>query len=225
MVNTGGSYNTKYWYKSLIPMKENLFVFTKEQHSLIFGSLLGDGTMRMGKGSKNANFKVEQGLDQKEYVFWKYHILKNFVITKPNVSYRYKVDGTRYAKSWWFRTIRHPLLTRIYKLFYLGDGYRTGRKIIPKQLKNNLDPMAVAIWIMDDGSYNKECIDISTYSFSIDEVEYLIETMRKKFSVYMKYYKDRDKGYRMYASKTETEKIVGIIKPYIISSMRYKIGL
>ena len=57
MVNTVGSYENKYWQKK--------WAFTKNlpinslQYSLIIGSLLGDGTMRIGKGAVNANFKVE----------------------------------------------------------------------------------------------------------------------------------------------------------------------
>ena len=98
------------------------------QRSFIIGSLLGDGTMRMGKGAINANFKVEQGVVQKDYVFWKYEILKSLVFTEPKISYRYNPEKEIYPKSWWFRTIRHPLLTQIYDTFYIRDGYKTGRK-------------------------------------------------------------------------------------------------
>ncbi len=67
MVNTVGSYKTKYWYKSWIPIKENISL-NPFQYSLIVGSLLGDGTMRVGKGAVNANFKTEQGIKQRDYV-------------------------------------------------------------------------------------------------------------------------------------------------------------
>ena len=117
MVNTVGSYTTKYWHKKLIPVKEKMFL-TQEQRSILIGSLLGDGTMRLGEGAKNANFKIEQGLAQKEYTQFKYSILKDLVLTKPKISYRYDENRNRYAKSWWFRTVRHPLLTEIYKRFY-----------------------------------------------------------------------------------------------------------
>ncbi len=43
---------------------------TKNQISVLIGSILGDGTLRIGKNALNANFKVEQGLKQKEYVFY-----------------------------------------------------------------------------------------------------------------------------------------------------------
>jgi len=65
MVNTVGSCENKHWHKKWIPIKKSLLL-TKMQKDLIIGSLLGDGTMRLGKGAQNVNFKVEHGLAQKE---------------------------------------------------------------------------------------------------------------------------------------------------------------
>ncbi|MEK7515930.1 MAG: hypothetical protein AAB555_03355 [Patescibacteria group bacterium] len=88
MVNTVGSLETKYWQREWIELKKSL-ALTLDQRSLLIGSLLGDGTMRLGEGARNANYKVEQGLVQKSYVFWKYELLKPFVTTEPKLSYRY----------------------------------------------------------------------------------------------------------------------------------------
>jgi len=93
MANTVGSCENKYWQKKWIPIKKSLRLSPK-QRQLIIGSLLGDGTMRLGKGARNVSFKIEQGLAQKEYVEWKYQILKQFVFTKPQISYRYTKHGT-----------------------------------------------------------------------------------------------------------------------------------
>lgn len=192
---------------------------TQNQLSLIFGSLLGDSTMRIGQGSINANLKIEHGLKQKDLVFCKYEILKPWVFTEPKLSYRYNEDGSKYQKSWWFRTVRHSKLTEIQKLFY-----PEGIKIVPKNINNFLNKSALAWWIMDDGSYSQSKIDISTYSFRLSEIEKLMKVIRDKFSIIANYYRDRDKGYRMYFNVTETKKLVKVIEPYIIDSMRYKIG-
>lgn len=223
MVNTVGSYENKHWQKKWPHLRSEI-LFTPNQKSLIVGSLLGDATMRLGKGAVNANFKIEQGLVQKVYVQWKYEILKNLVLTEPKLSYRYDEHGNQYEKSWWFRTIRHPKLTEIYFTFYKTKGYRCGKKIVPDSIIRLLDPMAVAIWIMDDGSYSKKKIDISTYSFSLREIHLLQLTILKKFKIVMNFYKDRDKGYRMYCNTEETKKLIEVVYPYIIDSMKYKIG-
>lgn len=218
-----GSCENINWQKKWRKIKRKT-VLTKKQKSLIVGSLLGDGTMRVGRNAINANFKVEHGLAQKEYVLWKYRILKPLVFTKTKLSYRYRSNGKKYPKSWWFRTIRHPLLTKIYQEFYKSEGYKNGKKLIPLDLKTILNPLSLSVWIMDDGCFSRGKIDISTYSFSISDIEKLQEVFQKKFGIEINYYRDRDKGYRMYCKKTETKKLVKIIQPYIIPSMKYKIG-
>ncbi len=224
MGNTVGSCETKFWHKKWVPIKKSLSL-TSHQREVIIGSLLGDGTMRIGKGCRNANFKVEHGLEQKKLVEWKYQQLKSLVFTEPRLSYRYKEEGEKYPKSWWFRTIRHPQITEIYKQFYTGEVYRTGRKTVPKLVNKWLTPLALAIWIMDDGNYSQKSINISTYSFSLDEIESLQKIIARKFGLRSKFYRDRDKGYRMTFNRLESAKIIHIIRPYIIPSMMYKICL
>ncbi len=227
MVNTVGSYENKHWTRewSVFKNEVDVSVLTPIQQSILIGSMLGDGTMRIGKRAIHANFKVDHGLKQKEYVFWKYEILKNFVTTPPKLSYRTRANGEKYEKSWWFRTIRHPLLTDLYYEYYTTEGYRCGTKVVPISLYNSIDPTAIAVWIMDDGSYNQRKLDISTYSFSLLEVEFLCAILRKRFNILMSYYKDRDKGYRMYTNISETKSLVDLIKPYIIPTMMYKTGI
>lgn len=223
MVNPVGSYENKYWQKKWAYTKS--LPIDSLQYSLIIGSLLGDGTMRVGKGAANANFKVEQGLQQKEFTFWKYEILNSLVLTEPKVSMRYDENRLPYEKSWWFRTVRHPFLTEIYNRFYVTDGYRAGKKIVPLDIQKDLNSFALAVWIMDDGSYSDGKIDISTYAFSIEEIILLQKVIQDNFDCTAKYYKDRDKGYRMYWNKTESAKIIKAIYPHIIPSMMYKIGI
>jgi hypothetical protein len=221
MVNTVGSCKT-YWQRNWVNIKQNL-ILSEKQRKVIIGSLLGDGTMNIGKKGKNANFKVEQGLAQKEYTEWKYEILKPWVSTEPKISFRYHENGEKYAKSWWFRTVRHPILTKLHNEFYVT---RTAgrKKILPNNLSKEIDPLVLAVWIMDDGCFTNNRIDISTYSFSLLEIQSLQEIFRDIFELKALFYKDRDKGFRLYFNQAETKKLIPIISPYIISSMRYKIG-
>ncbi len=224
MVNTVGSLETKYWQSAWIDLKQSL-TLTPDQRALLTGSLLGDGTMRRGEGARNANYKVEHGLAQKSYVFWKYEWLKPFVPKEPALSYRYDPVKGKYPKSWWFRTMRHPLLTEIYNLFYVGDGYRTGKKIVPQTIGDELSPLALAAWILDDGSYSRGVMEISTYSFTIPDIERLQEALRSRYGIESRYHRDRDKGYRMYCNQSQTRLLIEAIAPYVIPSMAYKIGI
>src|SRR2546430_8361313 len=55
---------------------------SKEQRSLIIGSLLGDGAMRC---KTNALIEFNHGLDQRAYVDWKYSRLASLVGTPPKL--------------------------------------------------------------------------------------------------------------------------------------------
>lgn len=218
MDNTVGSYVNKHWQKKWLPLKQSL-VLTKEQKSVLIGSLLGDGTLRKGAGAINVNFKVEHGLRQKEYVLWKYKIFKSWVTTGPKISYRYRENGDKYEKSWWFRTVRHPILTEFWKRFYVD-----GRKVVPLDIERDLNPAALAVWVMDDGSYARSKIDISTYAFTLSEIIILKKALEKNFGVNAKYFQDRDKGYRMYFNVPDSKILAMAIEPYVIPSLAYKIN-
>jgi hypothetical protein len=209
---------SKHETKAWALKKLNLYL-TEDQIALIVGSLPGDATMRIGHDSINANFKIEHGLEQKALVFAKYEILKPWVFTQPKISYRYYSNGEKYQKSWWFRTVRHPKLTEFQNIFYPNR-----KKIVPRNILNLLNESALAWWIMDDGSYNQSKIDISTYSFSLTEIQRLLKVFKDKFNIQGNYYRDRDKGYRIYFNVLETKKLIPLIEPYVVASMRYKIG-
>lgn len=215
--NTEGSPGICMQTRELLEYKKQL-TLSQLQTSVLAGSLLGDGTLRLGKRAINVNFKVEHGLKQKEYVFWKYEVFKEWVTTGPKISMRYNEKRLPYSKSWWFRTVRHPEITLFHKKFY-PDGI----KIIPKDIEDFLDPLAFAVWIMDDGSLNKDRIDISTYSFKLKEIWLLQKAIFNRFSLESNYYKDRNKGLRMYFRKNETQKLVRVISKFIIPNLRYKI--
>ena len=221
MGNTVGSFAevSKFWQKKWISIKDSL-VLTQEQKSVLIGSILGDGTLQLGERGANANFKSEHGLVQKEYVYWKYNIFKPWVFTEPKISYRYKESRERYAKSYWFRTVRHPTLTEFHKRFY-----ENGKKMIPKDIAGDIDALALAVWVMDDGSLNSNQLDISTYSFTLQDIYLLIDALKSNFGLSSKYYRDRDKGYRMYFNKTETRKLISLIKPHVIPNIDYKIRI
>jgi len=221
MGNTVGSFTevSKFWQKKWISIKDSL-ILTPKQKSILIGSILGDGTLQLGERGINANFKTEQGLVQKEYVWWKYNIFKPWVFTEPKISYRYNESRERYAKSYWFRTVRHPILTEFHKRFY-----EAGKKIIPKDIGNDLNPLALAVWIMDDGSLNNNQLDISTYSFTLQDIHLLIETLKSEYGLSGQYYSDRNKGCRMYFKKSETRKLARLIKPYVIPNLDYKIRI
>ncbi len=65
---------------------------TQVQKSVLIGSLLGDGYVRIVPGRKDAFMEVNHSIAQKEYVDWKYKMLGNLVARQPKA---YKNNGKR----------------------------------------------------------------------------------------------------------------------------------
>ena len=58
---------------------------TKEQKSIILGSVLGDGYVRIIPGRKNAFLEINHSIHQKKYVDWKYDKLKDICLSGPKI--------------------------------------------------------------------------------------------------------------------------------------------
>ena len=184
---------------------------TQLQKSFLIGTLLGDGYIRRIKGRRNAFLEVNHSITQREYVEWKYNILKNLTRSGPKSR---KGNGTRIAYR--FFTKQNPEFTKIMDLFY-----KNKKKCIPDLV---LDPMILAVWFMDDGSRcSKDNVYLNTQQFSKDD-QYKLLGFLKTIGLEGTLNKDKH-YYRIRFKISSISKLFGIIKKYIIPSMKYKIGL
>lgn len=185
---------------------------TQEQKSIIIGSILGDGYLRIIKGRKDAFLEVNHSIKQRQYVEWKYQKLNSLVGGLPK-SRRGK--GKRIAYR--FYTRQHPELTKL-----LHQFYQNGKKIFPEKLM--LNPIMLAVWYMDDGSKCRTSdAYLNTQQFDNESQKRIINALYKfKLSARL----NKDKFYfRIRFLKSSLPKLKNLIKRYIIPSMRYKIEL
>jgi len=110
-----------------------------------------------------------------------------------------------------------PCLTELHTLFYSG-----GVKIIPKNIYGLLTPVALAHLVMGDGSKERHGLIICTDS--IENVVRLINVLIIKYRIECTIkVRDQDK-YRIYIREGSMPLLRQIIKPYMCSSMLYKIN-
>ena len=208
--------------KALADYKQRL-VLKPEQRHLIVGTILGDGFLRFPGRSHQANLTIDHGGVQKEYVWWKYERLKDWVLTPPRqLSRVYHKDRTRTLVSWRFSTISHLALTFCYKLFY-----RDGKKVIPMNIGDLVThPLTLAVWLMDDGSKNQDVLFLSTQNFSTQEQEHLCRCLWKNFGIESTLnFHSISNGARLYRVRLTREgskKAWQMVMPYIIPSLQYK---
>ena len=197
-------------------------MFPHDQLQLILGSLLGDARLECRSKSirakHTARLRIHQSDKQKDYVFWKYDKLRNFVIRGPRftkVWHDSKRNKDHY--SWYFHTQSNETLGLIHKLFYQNNI-----KVVPRDLIEILDPLGIAVWYMDDGSNNGSNITLNTHCFSNEEQEMIRNWFRDKFAIRTTLVKDRSK-FKIAIGCNEMPKFMNIVQSHIISSMSYKI--
>jgi hypothetical protein len=185
---------------------------TQTQKSIIIGTILGDGYLRVIKKRKNAFLEINHSYKQKEYVDWKFNQLKNIVKSPPKPR-----AGKQNRIAYRFFTKQLPILTDLFSYFYINE-----KKVIPCDLK--LNPLILAVWFMDDGSKCRSSdVYLNTQQFDIESQRRLINYL-SYFNLEAKLNKDKS-YYRLRFIKSSLPKLKNLIKKYIIPSMRYKIEL
>ena len=196
------------------------------QKDLLIGSLLGDGNLRFHQRNLEATFVVDHGFRQKDYVQWKYKIMRDWVLTEPKVLERiYHKDRERKLVSLRFSTISHPDFSLLHKVFY-----RDGKKVIPRNIKEIIkSPFSLAVWFMDDGNKNHQAVFLNTQQFSRVEQDMLRECLKENFgldSTLNKHWVFNEKQlWRIRINTASTKRLYSLIKDFLLPSMTYKIPL
>ena len=184
---------------------------TQLQKSVILGSVLGDGHIRIMPGRKDAFLEINHSIRAKEYVDWKYSVLKNICRSAPKA--RKNGEG---KTAYRFFTKQREEISKVLKKFY-----KNGKKVIPRDLK--LDPVILAVWFMDDGSKSRKAdVYLNAQQFSYLDQKRLLHLLRQ---MGLKARLNRDKKYyRVRFLKESVPALNRIIGKYIIPSMKYKLS-
>lgn len=188
-----------------------------ELEQLIIGSMLGDGYLAKISGSfHESRISIAHKLSHLQYLEFKRDIL-----SKSNLNGKIglnKIVNNRY-KNGFIEECRikskiHPFFSKYRKYFY-----PEGKKLLHKETINRIQPLALAIWFMDDGYRESISYGISTQGFKLEEVQYLSDLLRNQFSIKSNIHKDNN----LYIPVESKESFNKIIEPHIIECMRYKV--
>lgn len=171
---------------------------------------MGDGYLRKIDKRKWAFLEINHSLKAKDYVDWKYEILKDIVKSEP------KERKIGEKKAYRFFTREHPEIDELYQLFYEEE-----KKRIPKNF--TLDPLSLAVWFMDDGSRTKKGdVYLNSQQFDWKSQRRLLHALRI-MGIRARLNKDK-KYWRIRIYKESIPKFLEIILPYIHPSMMYKVA-
>src|SRR3990167_481837 len=167
---------------------------TSKQRDIIVGLTLGDGHLETQNNGKTYKLKIEHSVIQKEYLDWLHKELHNWVRMTPKIRLK-----NNKPFSYHFSTYSHELLK----------------------------PLSLAIWFMDDGSLKSKKHNtyiIHTLGYKRDELKRIQNVLSKKFDIETKLHVQKQKYLRLYIISESAEKFRNIVSPYIIPSLRYKLG-
>ena len=137
---------------------------TKKQQSIILGTILGDGCLE--RNGKFVRLRLEHGINQEAYLFWKHRALKSIVGPVMKVHSYHKVNE-RFYDSYRTYTFSNQAFEKYANMFYHNK-----KKIIPQNIIDLFkDPLSLAVWFMDDGYKRNDCnaLRLNTDSFTKDE--------------------------------------------------------
>lgn len=197
---------------------KNRLSLSKRQKEILIGIILGDGHLEKLYTPTQSRLKVEHSYKQKDYVNWIYREFKNWVRSKPEIR-RVNVWG-KLRKNYRFSTYGHRMLGEFRERFYKGKD-----KIVPDELEKDITPLGLAIWFMDDGSIKSRShkgLFLNTQGFREKDVMKLQKVLNNRFGI-KSTTKEEKKGKQIYLGGESGEKFIALTKPYIISSMKYKI--
>jgi hypothetical protein len=107
----------------------------------------------------------------------------------------------------------------------LLEGGRENVKIVPSIIGEYLTPLALAIWIMEDGSKMSSGLKLCTNSFSYSDCLLLVKVLFDNFNLKSSVISaGTDNQYNIYIWKQSMPLLREIVVPYVHPSMKYKLG-
>lgn len=205
--------------------KRRLVSLSDQSITIILGSLLGDGSLRIHERYRNARFSFRHSVSQREYFSWKANALQE--ISSESCVFLQKHDGFSNNDKLRYQSLALEQLTELYNLTHEGKHLRIRRKWL-----NMMSPLSLAVWWCDDGSIvgNARKGVFCTDGFDSESVKLIANYLEKVWNIYVhigivgrKRSGTREGYYRMWLSTSELQKFLRIILPYIpVKSMLIK---
>ena len=191
------------------------------------GSLLGDayGDKISGEGVRIC---YRQSIKHKEYLFWVYLFFykRGYTSNLQPRQYTRTIHGKgnkgKEYSGYSFNTFTFRSFSWIHKMFY-----SKGKKVVPINIFEFLTPLALAVWTMSSGNFTNGKIELFT-NFCVEkkvEKSKLISLLKDRFGLDCSIDIRKQNSYVVIISKESVKSFQDIVSPYIIPTLKYKIGL
>lgn len=198
----------------------------KEVLCFLFGNLLGDSCAE--KRNQNTRLHFRHGIAQKDYLLWKHSFLsqKGYCGEKvPKAFLRSSNVTPSLVKKYEFRTYSYGSLNFLHDLFYTQKKRNRIKKVPDAEyLHLFLNPLALALWAMDDGFKYGCGFGFCTNSFSYADLIRLQKFLKKVYNLHTTTQAHGGKGqFRLYVLKKSMHTFKTLVQPYWHPALEYKL--
>lgn len=185
---------------------------------ILYGTLLGDGYVGLTQQGKGI-LKLAHGEKQGSYLRWKMAQLPGLFREDHPVQ-------RRASKPPWTRgtigtcSIVRDELTELRRVFYPD-----GKKIVPLSVCRAMEPLALALWYMDDGCLarkNGSGVVLATNAFTDPDLARL-RTMLRRFEVESRVARVRPQQYHLTLGKAAATRFLDLVRPHVPAPMVHKL--
>lgn len=167
--------------------------FTREQRACIIGGLLGDLHIQKSlSNSGNCRLRFSHSWKQKDYLYWKYNLFKDNFCQKTKPPFLVEtnkakggenllVESAIKYKNYLFYTHYKESLKTFHSDWYiptakdsLSDSICFVKKLPLDLAQTFIDPLALAIWYLDDGTKRTDTNSCRFASNCFSEEEHLL---------------------------------------------------
>lgn len=193
--------------------RQENFKLSDIQRSIIIGGMLGDG--HINRRETQPMYIESHANDEKDYMYWKYDILKNMCNKSPS----YIKESTHFfcGDKEYLCQSQHRLCTRIYNCLK-----ELREKSYSYYLKN-MDNLSFSIWMLDDGYRDNSNWSLCVAEYTEDDIKLAIDLFGKMgLESYRDNYDDRYINFRANSSR-KIDKIILKVIPNHLDIIKKKI--
>ena len=137
-------------------------------------------------------------------------------------------EKINYAGKTYFRsefwTYSYTSFGILSKAFYKGTGAKR-RKVIPGLVEEFLTPLALAIWIMDDGGWERTGTALHTQGFTRVEVEELCGILKRKYGLVTTIRENAAGQCVIRVASESMPLLIALVKAEMLPMFYYKLGI
>lgn len=187
-------------------------ILDKDEKSIVIGILLGKSIAEKNEeGTKIIYWQYAKD-SKKEYINWiyKYLVKKGYCLKEElkEEEIERKIEKRKIKeKIIKIEILRNKKWNEYYEIFY-----KNGEKKIPLNIEEYITPLALKIWIENNGGKDSWGLRINTKNNTKKEVELLREVLEKKYKIKTSKWLTKGKGeeYKIYIWKRSKGKIRSI---------------